>query len=690
MDTHLQGRLRNFTLPRRSGLIPLFEAVVNSIHAIEERFGTPEAVGNSGTIDIHIRREPEQLALNLPGGRRQRTITGFEIVDNGVGFTQQNWDSFNQLDFTLKADKGCKGVGRLTWLKAFDDVAIESWYIEDQVLNHRSFDFSKSREVSGGEAKASKMEHTIGSRVFLRGFRKSYAASVEKTAEAIAARLLEHTIWYFVRKAGVPKIVIHDEQLDAPIDLDDLFDEHMHAESKHEEFTIKGVLFDITHVKFRLKQDRKHVLAYCAGQRLVLEEQIDLPGLTSSVQDHDGPYRYAGYIVSDFLDERVVAERTGFDIEDEAEGLLAETEISLGDIREAAAPLIQMFLGQSLLDNIEAGQKRLQTFIQTKAPHYLPIVRHMDGDELFVDPSTTDAMLDRALHTRKYQVEQSLLEEGSRLLRPDLTDTVESYSERVASYMEKLQTVKQSDLAAYVTHRRVVLDLLGSALPIKDDGSFEREEVVHNLLMPMGVTSEDLDHLRGSNLWLLNERLAFHQHYLGSDKSLSALPFTGATGGKEPDIVSLNIYDNPHLFGEVEGANQPSITIVEIKRPMRKNYGLGEEKDPIDQAYNYVRRIRAGGVLRSGRRIANASEIPAYIYVLADLTPKMQERCEYAALNASPDGLSYFGWNNNPSIKAYIEVIDFEGLLGAAAQRNAAFFEQLGLGSTPTASIRRR
>lgn len=36
MMTNLHGRLRNTPLPKSHGLLPLFDAVVNSIHAIEE------------------------------------------------------------------------------------------------------------------------------------------------------------------------------------------------------------------------------------------------------------------------------------------------------------------------------------------------------------------------------------------------------------------------------------------------------------------------------------------------------------------------------------------------------------------------------------------------------------------------------------------------------------------------------
>ncbi|ANL10315.1 hypothetical protein AMJ96_CH02668 [Rhizobium sp. N113] len=113
---------------------------------------------------------------------------------------------------------------------------------------------------------------------------------------------------------------------------------------------------------------------------------------------------------------------------------------------------------------------------------------------------------------------------------------------------------------------------------------------------------------------------------------------------------------------------------------MREGYRAGEKKDPLEQALGYLRKIRAGSkISKLGRQLKTAADLPAYIYVLADLTESMKERCEYATLHAAPDGLSYFGWNPNQNIMAYIEVIDFDGLLRAASQRNAAFFNQLGL-----------
>jgi hypothetical protein len=61
MPANLSGRLRNTPLPYTSGLLPLFEAVVNSIHAIEEA----ELAMDDGRISITILRKQAQGSLAL-------------------------------------------------------------------------------------------------------------------------------------------------------------------------------------------------------------------------------------------------------------------------------------------------------------------------------------------------------------------------------------------------------------------------------------------------------------------------------------------------------------------------------------------------------------------------------------------------------------------------------------------------
>lgn len=66
MNTYLQGRLRNTPLPKSHGLLPLFEAVVNSIHSIAELDADP----GYGEITIDIIRTPNQ------GGQGQNISDG--------------------------------------------------------------------------------------------------------------------------------------------------------------------------------------------------------------------------------------------------------------------------------------------------------------------------------------------------------------------------------------------------------------------------------------------------------------------------------------------------------------------------------------------------------------------------------------------------------------------------------------
>ena len=116
LNTNLSGRIRNTHLPKTKTIIVLAEALVNSIQAIDE-LKNPA----NGKITVSILREESPLFDDDNLG-----ITGFEITDNGVGFNEENYKSFLTLDSDYKKDKGCHGMGRLLWLKVFDDIQIRS------------------------------------------------------------------------------------------------------------------------------------------------------------------------------------------------------------------------------------------------------------------------------------------------------------------------------------------------------------------------------------------------------------------------------------------------------------------------------------------------------------------------------------------------------------------------------------
>lgn len=670
--TNLSGRLRNTSLPLSNGLLPLFEAVINSIHGIEEASVPPV----SWRIRVVIEREPSLLLLDGNGDRKSGghplpDITGFKVIDNGVGFNEDNFQAFLTLDTDHKVAKGGRGIGRLLWLKAFDNVEVESTFDEGDVRRRRTFAFSKAG-ITGGDSTDAPSGSPRETVVRLRGFAPAYRAKARKTPEAIANALIEHCLWYFVRQGGCPSISIEDDG--TLLSLDDVFEQQMHSQAVRQEVKLKDRAFDLLHVKLRASAAPEHAIAYCANNRLVLEEKLAgrVPGLHGSLSDDDGAFTYVCYVNSTVLDERVRPERSAFDLPADVEGLFEGTEIGWIDIRNMVIGEASRHLDAHLADVKRRAAERVTKFVAESAPRYRPIVSRLESSVGTIDPDITDKELELTLHRHFADLERQLMEEGQSILSPQFNETATAYKQRVSDYLKKVEDVKMSDLAGYVAHRRVVIDLLQEAIRKDDQGHYVREDLIHTLIMPMRADSTQVD-LDSCNLWLVDERLAFH-NYLASDLPLKSIPITGATSTQEPDIVALNVFDNPMVMSETKAPPYASLVVIELKRPMRN-----DDSDPVEQALDYLRKIRKGSVqTAAGRPIPNSEDIPGFCYVICDLTPKVIERCVHRhQLTVTSDHMGYFGHMRND--KAYVEVTSFDRLVNAAKERNRAFFDKLGL-----------
>lgn len=674
INTSLKGRLRNTNLPLTNVLHPLFEAVVNSIHSIDSLLAK-DKIGSSieGRISIKILRSGQVTAY----ADVKPDIIGFEITDNGAGFNSANFISFQTLDSEYKIDLGCRGVGRLLWLKAFNKVRVESSYEEDGTIYSRVFDFNAENDIHNEsviETPKAKVETTIK----LLNIHKTYLRYLRKTTSAISRDLLEHCLWYFIRSGGAPEIFINDSG--ERISLHNEYDSLMINASDRDSFIIKSRTFEITHVKLKSSLQNKHSIIYSAADRVVKEDSLQgkIPGLFGFLNDGNENFAYMCFLTSEYLTEKVTPERVGFNISETVEGLFEDEEISFAEIRDEALKIITEYLDQYLTQNKQVGIKRLTDFVDTKAPRYRPILGRLSDSDKIVDPGMTDKELDIKLHSHLMAFESQLLAEGHDLMVPDSLEDKEDYSKRIDDYLAKASDLKRSDLANYVAHRKVILDLLRKAIKKGIDGKYSKEDVLHKLIMPMQKVSNEIK-FEDSNLWLVDERLAFH-NFLASDKTLYSMPITSADSNKEPDLLGLNVYNNPLLVNDGETVPLASITVVEIKRPMRNDAKAGEEKDPIEQALGYLKRVRSGSATtEAGRPIPNSDQIPGFCYVICDLTSTIQERCALFNLKVTSDKLGYFGYNDN--YNAYIEVISFDRLLNMATERNKAFFDKLGLPS---------
>lgn len=675
INTSLTGRLRNTNLPLTNVLYPLFEAVVNSIHSIDSLIKKGNISSSlDGNIIVKIHRSSQITAYSDV----KSDIVGFEVIDNGIGFNKDNFLSFQTLDSEYKIDLGCRGVGRLLWLKAFNKVSVKSVYIEDGKIYTRTFDFNTGQDIHNEVVKETPDEKILTS-IKLLEIRKDYLKYLRKTAAAISRDLLEHCLWYFIRDGGAPEIIIEDSG--ESISLHKEYDALMINASDRISFKIKGRNFEITHVKLKSSLQNKHNIIYSAADRVVKEESLQgkIPGLFGFLNDGDENFAYMCFLTSDYLTEKVTPERVGFNISETIEGFFADDEISFTEIREKTLEKITEYLDRYLTENKKIGITRLTDFVDSKAPRYRPILGRLTEGDKIVDPNISDKELDIKLHSYLMAFESQLLAEGHDLMVPNGIEDKENYSKRIDEYLSKASDLKRSDLANYVAHRKVILDLLRKAIKIGADGKYSKEDVLHKLIMPMQKVSNDIK-FEDSNLWLVDERLAFH-NFLASDKTLASIPITNSNSTKEPDLIGLNVYDNPLLVNDGENLPLASITVVEIKRPMRNDASIGEEKDPIEQALGYLKRVRNGGVkTSSGRLIPDSEQIPGFCYIICDITSTIKDRCDMLDLSVTSDKLGYFGFHK--TFNAYIEVISFDRLLNMATERNKAFFDKLGLPST--------
>lgn len=139
MQIDIKGKINEKKLAFSNTLLPLFEAIVNSIQAIEEDSST-----RIGIIEIDIIRT-KQKEIEFTESDILPEIINFEIKDNGVGFNTENYDSFNYAHSSYKFSKGGKGIGRFTWLRAFKRAEIESRFKENNQWNLRKFNFEPTK-----------------------------------------------------------------------------------------------------------------------------------------------------------------------------------------------------------------------------------------------------------------------------------------------------------------------------------------------------------------------------------------------------------------------------------------------------------------------------------------------------------------------------------------------------------------
>jgi hypothetical protein len=660
MKGDIVNRVKRLPKPSQAAeaLQPVFEAVSNSLHAIEDAFGEFEYQSRGAiTVTISNLRSPDDIQI--------------VVDDNGVGLQPTRFKAFCTTDTDYKIDRGGKGVGRLLWLDAFDDVRVSSIYKDGGKTFRRSFAFRLVTEEQITEEKVEEISGALPgtSIVFSRLRGSAYRTKFPSQAATIVKHFGSHFFADFILGKS-PKVLVDIDGTTAefPEEIQNLKIEDRGVETlKTEEFGELSLASFVCHKTASANFEGLHQVHLVANGRTVTTRKIDgLVGIGRFGPAGDRVYH--GCVSGEYLDERVNQERTQFNFN---ETIIEEI------VRECADFVRSTAIGDEIEEFDTARLGTLRDFVN----HY-PSFGFENAEQLLA-------------RTPKNAVKP---EEFARALIPfrirrdkERNDTIqtimtqldsgqavpEDFAQAVTEAANEIRAEEQRQLTEYVLRRKTVLDVMDVLLRrIREraDGSqdFQLEETLHQFICPMKMRGDDPAKIEQSDhdLWIIDERLTF-QKYFASD-----VPFTqildGETSTKRPDLL---IYDRLYGLGSEGEDPLTKVMLVEFKHPGRKDYD--ERYSPMNQISEYITKLKAGQIEDFNRsRVRIADDCIFYCYVVADIVGKLEIHTNGWRTTANGRGrLQELGGK----FRGIVEVIEWKDLLADARLRNHAFLNAAGL-----------
>lgn len=663
MLANIKGLVDRLELSQAKAMMPLFEAISNAIDAIEEH------KDGFTRHSIRIRLAATHDLAHL-GGDDVLVLDGFDITDDGVGFDDANLASFKEAHTLSKVKVGGKGVGRFTFLKVFSSVHIRSVFQRQRETFLRDFDFSIANEFNGADD-VRPVTESRGTTISMRGMDSRYKGGWPLDPAIIAERILAHFLIRFAARS-CPSMVL-DSPGHASIDLHSLFQSTVLSHIEERLFDVLGHTFALQAYRHRDGRSR-HDLYLCANGREVTTSKLRdlLPELPERLLDADQEsYTLIVLVTGEYLDDHANQERTRISFQSDDEPDLDEMLVSRQALNRGIAEALRPLLSDDLKSTNEEKRSQIERFVE-HAPEYRALThpRYKELIEQRIQPGLPAEKLDEALLHVKRDVEDSVRKEVRHVAALFETETFEKYQERFQLVAEQANELGKAQLAAYVAHRRTILDLVSQSLKkVRIDDKYPFERVLHKMIFPMGTTSKDI-FFEQQNLWVIDERLCYHT-LLTSDKKLSSVTGLKGTSGKEPDIFAF-FYDTP--IGVAESDNLPSggVIIIEFKRPGRDDY----DKDPADQIIQRFREISDGNVNDVDGRQINPANLRFTGYLIADLKPSLHKQV-YGRYHRTADNEGYFF--NLAAGNGCIEIISYDKLVKDAERRNRILFDKLGL-----------
>ena len=662
LKSDLVRRIERLPKPTRTGeaLLPLFEAMSNAIHSVQDRY--KGQVTKYGHIDVKITKAK---------GRKPLQII---VTDNGVGLDRDNFDAFSTTDTDHKIQIGGKGVGRLLWLDCFPSIQVDSVYSSGEHRRRRSFSFTLKNDEQINDYKDIRVSDTtqLGVKITFSGLRDNgYQDKFPTRLGHIFRHVTSHFLPTFIGNRA-PTIVVtcEDDSRTYPGEIDSYIfrKEELPRVASADFGELRLVLMECDKVASADLQG-KHFVHLIAHDRTVRSQAIDgRLGLRFFGDSNDRVFHAC--VFGKFLDRNVNQERTAFTFEDAVIERI---------VNEVCMPHIAEFLSQPLSRQRSEQGTIVQKIIDSypsiafgsipELQTYVPL-GEIKGDAIFGH-----------LSQQRYRRDQKQAEKIRSVLARLKTGKFDasSFTAAIQEASLALEETERRSLAEYVVRRKAVLDflelLIEKVRTDTSDSSYQREDVLHSFICPMRVNALGTEPLTvdpaSHDLWVIDERLTFAQ-YFSSDVSFDEM----TKAYQSEDRPDLLIFDRVHGLRQSDDASK--VLLVEFKRPGRSKYR--DDENPQLQVQRYVKRLLSQSERDvRGRPVRLSPDTVFYCFVIADCVGRLDEWTDSWARTADGRGRIY---QPQAGFRGSIELIEWDSLIKDARDRNKAFFDSAGIPGT--------
>ena len=578
LEVALESVVRNYDFDNENGfLFCIFETISNAFYCR----------ANEKKIEIEVKFTREYKTNELTKDI-DNPIIAATVTDNGIGFTDENFDKFTKKLYESNHEGG-KGYGRIAFLKVFNDVKIVSTFKKNQKTYSRNFkfDLNENKDIK----KELEDVKQSGTTIYLKNIKSDFREDAKLTADLCASEILHHFyihLYYLIDKNIEFEIKILD-------DYDNLSEQIINSVKlkndivKKVNFTItdpdafdemKTVPFEIHHIKSTNINANKAF--YVVDERSAGEiKKLYIP--SSKLEDAEGnSFYYYVYLKSPFFGKFLNDSRTKLSLPLEKknqkyyfteEKIVKKLQENVDDFLAYELTILKNKIEEKITNTLT--DNKYNKIINNKSYLYiltddelkkelLHRIKYTDSDSVVINKTRSfhEELQEKTINQINITVEELKNDKKTKNAEIDY----EKIDNKLQTLLQKVNIENSVNLSSYIMYRKYVLDLFFEGLEYYKKAKEYNEAFFHNLLMP-----KKSHNTVASNLWMLDDLFLYFDGT--SEIPISEIQINGQTAIRDlsrEEMKMLNEFEKKRLERRIDLLFFPQerqCIIIELKDP---------------------------------------------------------------------------------------------------------------------------